>query len=206
MLKKIFLIAVLGVSASASFAQVKMRDVFAQLPDSVLPLMTKNNRLDCIDFIENNMEARVKNRFDESLVLESLTSDYLLVHTSASSFVEMKLVPQAGDTLICVNRTYLGPAADSDVRLYTMEWNYVRTMSRPAVEKFYKSADAIQPWKAEMADTMRMVRAQAQYLPLVKASLSKDNCELNWSLQTQEFDRSTKKVAEKYLQPVVVKL
>ena len=27
----------------------KMRDVFAALPDSLLGIMTKNNRLDCID-------------------------------------------------------------------------------------------------------------------------------------------------------------
>ena len=55
----------------------KMRDVFAAMPDSVLGIMTKNNRLDCIDFIENDMEAKVRNRFDGFSVLKALTVDYL---------------------------------------------------------------------------------------------------------------------------------
>ena len=60
-MRKTLLSAVLLFAAVSAGAQLKMREVFAQLPDSVLPLMTRNNRLDCIDFIENGMEARVKN-------------------------------------------------------------------------------------------------------------------------------------------------
>ena len=52
----------MGLMAVQSLAAQKMRDVFATMPDSVLGLMTKNNRLDCIDFIENDMEAKVRNR------------------------------------------------------------------------------------------------------------------------------------------------
>ena len=48
-----------------------MRDVFAQMPDSVLPAVTRNNRLDCIDFIDNNLEAKVRNAFDDYVTLEA---------------------------------------------------------------------------------------------------------------------------------------
>ena len=105
-MKKIFLSSLLFLVVLSSCAQVRRRDVFAQLPDSVLPLLTKNNRLDCIDFIENNMEARVKNRFNDHVVLEALTDDYLSIRTSESSKVEMKIIVQAGDSLIAVNRIY----------------------------------------------------------------------------------------------------
>ena len=70
-------------------AQTLMREVFAQLPETILPLLTKNNRLDCIDFIENNMEARVKNKFDEQVILEALTDDYLRIQVSANLSVEI---------------------------------------------------------------------------------------------------------------------
>lgn len=193
----------IGLSAHA---QKRMRDVFAQLPDSVLPLMTRNNRLDCIDFIENGMEARVKNRFGEHAVLDSLTADYLSLRPSASSCVEMKMLPQPNDTLICVNRTYLGPARDSEVRLYDMEWNYVRTVPRPSLEHFLKKADEILPWKEEMADTMRMIRAEAEFLTLVGAGLSPHSTEICWTLQSQEFSRDIKRVADRYLQKVKRKL
>lgn len=80
------------VPVAPATAQPLMRDVFAAMPDSVLPLVTKNNRLDCIDFIENNMEAKVRNRADEYVTLETLTADYARFRTSAASFMEMKLL------------------------------------------------------------------------------------------------------------------
>ena len=78
---------------SCAMAQPMMRDVFAVMPDSVLPLVTKNNRLDCIDFIENNMEARVRNRMGEYVALEALTSTYARFRTSPLTVMEMKLLP-----------------------------------------------------------------------------------------------------------------
>ena len=53
-MKKIIILVCLFVFCTAVSAQLHMREVFAQLPDSVLPLMSKNNRLDCIDFIEKS--------------------------------------------------------------------------------------------------------------------------------------------------------
>ena len=89
----LFIIFYLFVSAAPAAAQIQMRDVFAAMPDSLLPLVTKNNRLDCIDFIENNMEARVRNRLGEYVTLEALTADYARFRTSPSSFLELKLLP-----------------------------------------------------------------------------------------------------------------
>lgn len=201
-MRKILLLSFFCSLYVSTFAQLKMRDVLAQLPDSVLPLMTRNNRLDCIDFIENNMEARVKNRFDDPVVLDALTYDFLSIRTSESSYVEMKLIPQANDTLICVNRTYFGPAEDSEVKLYDMNWKFVRAVQRPDVKEFLKSSDFIQPWTKEMTDTLAMIHAEANFLSLIKASLSKETTQIVWTLQTQEFSKEIKMVAEKYLQSI----
>lgn len=204
-MKKILLFSAFLFAAVSSVAQVRMRDVFAQLPDSILPLMTRNNRLDCIDFIENGMEARVKNKFNDQVVLEALTEDFLLIRTSESSTVEMKLMPLGSDTLICVNRTYLGPTEDSEVKLYNTNWCFVRNVQRPEVSEFLKTVDSIRPWTPEMADTMDMIRGEATYLPLIKASLSAESSEIQWVLQSNEFRKEIKKVADRYLQPVTRK-
>lgn len=183
-------------------AQTLMRDVFAQLPDTILPLLTKNNRLDCIDFIENNMEARVKNKFDEQVILEALSDNYLRIQVSANSSVEMKLFGHINDTLICVNRVYKGPVEDSEVRVYSMQWSMLYKMQRPEVEQFLIKSDS-----AELnSDTMAIIREESEYLPLIKASLSPDTESITWTLQSGEFTKPIKKVAEKYLQPVVVGL
>lgn len=205
-MNKITIFAIFCLLADSVSAQLRMRDVFAQLPDSVLPLMTKNNRLDCIDFIENDMEARVKNLFDDKVVLDSLTDDFLSLSTSEGSYVEMKLFAEGADSFICVNRTYLGQAADSEVKIYDLSWNFVRRVARPDVREFLKTSESIDSWTPEMADTLRVIRAEAGFLPLIKASLSSNTRQITWVLQKDEFSRNIKKVADKYLQPVVCDL
>lgn len=201
-MKRTALIVFLLALASGISAQLRMRDIFAQLPDSVLPLTTRNNRLDCIDFIENGMEARVKNLFGDQVVLDSLTEDFMVLRTSEASCVEMKLFAEGTDTLICVNRIYMGPVADSEVKVFDTSWSLVRTVPRPDVARFVRSVEDIQPWTEEMADTMRMVRAEAEFLPLMRATLRSALPGIVWTLQTSEFSKDIKKVAEKYLQPV----
>ncbi len=201
-MKRTALIVFLLALASGISAQLRMRDIFAQLPDSVLPLTTRNNRLDCIDFIENGMEARVKNLFGDQVVLDSLTEDFMVLRTSEASCVEMKLFAEGTDTLICVNRIYMGPVADSEVKVFDTSWSFVRTVPRPDVARFVRSVGDIQPWTEEMADTMRMVRAEAEFLPLMRATLRSALPGIVWTLQTSEFSKDIKKVAEKYLQPV----
>ena len=202
-MKRIFLLSLLYCVALSAFAQLRMREVFAQLPDSVLPLMSKNNRLDCIDFIENGMEARVKNHFGDPVVLDSLADDYLLLHTGATEYVEMRLVPTASEVLVCVNRTYFGPAADSEVRIYDTSWRFVAVVRRPDVRQFVNFSEDIGQLANEKLDTARMIRSEAEVLPLIKASLSSVPGKVEWVLQTAEFSRELKKVASKYLQPVI---
>ena len=93
MKRLIFFILHFSFFITCAAAQPMMRDVFAAMPDSVLPLVTKNNRLDCIDFIENNMEARVRNKMGEYVTLEALTADYARFRTSDLAILEMKLLP-----------------------------------------------------------------------------------------------------------------
>lgn len=205
-MKKIIILVCLFVFCTAVSAQLHMREVFAQLPDSVLPLMSKNNRLDCIDFIENGMEARVKNHFGDPVVLDSLTHDYLLLHTSESGYVEMRLLLKASDTLLCVNRTYLGSVADSEVRVYDTLWRFVAVVQRPDFVQFFKPSAGDGQWQVEELDTLRMIRSEAETLPLMKASLSSVPNKVEWELQTAEFSKELKKVASRYLQPVICDL
>lgn len=80
---KRFLPLIITLALGQALQAQKMRDVFAAMPDSVLGIMTKNNRLDCIDFIENDMEAKVRNRFDGFSVLKALTGGLSRLATDA---------------------------------------------------------------------------------------------------------------------------
>jgi hypothetical protein len=182
----------LGNCYNVSAQQVKMRDVFAQAPDSIFPLMTKNNRLDCIDFIENNMRARVKNKFDTYSELLILTNDYLRLQPSERSTVEMKIF---SDSLLCFVHTFQGPAADSEVYFYNLKWEPVSyPLERPKADDFF------QP------DADEEVSGLLRQLPLIKASLSPDSPTLTWELQTDELTKVQKKTAERILHSIAVRL
>ena len=195
-MKRILLFSIFVFAVSAVCPAQKMSEIFASAPYDVLPLMTRNNRLDCIDFIENNMEARVKDKFDNDVVLEEMTADYLRLVTSKVSSTEMKIV----DGRVYVSETCMGPAADTQVKVYDSKWNLIKVVSRPEVEAFIRTDAKLG------ADERVLLIAEAKILTLIKGSLSKTDNTLTWELQTDEFTRDMKKAADKCLQPVVVRL
>ena len=189
----------MGLMAVQSLAAQKMRDVFATMPDSVLGLMTKNNRLDCIDFIENDMEAKVRNRFDGFTVLKTLTVDYLDLQLTKNCRVEMKLLP-AGDSLnyICLSRTYSGPVPESVVELYTADWREMPGagwIPRPAYADFWTEHDSVDAEEAERLQRLQDMR-------FVCAGLQPDDMRLTFTLLPGEVDKEEAERMEKVLRPL----
>lgn len=178
----------------------KMRDVFAALPDTVLELMTRNNRLDCIDFIENDMEAKVRNRFDGFTVLKALTLDYLDLQLTPNCRVEMKLLPVSDSvSYVCVARTYSGPVPETVLELYTPEWTRVplaEWIAPPAYEDFWAANDSVD--EAEVARLQHL-----QDMRFVTARLQPDDMQLTFALQPGEVDKEEAGQMEKVLRPIV---
>lgn len=161
---------------------VCIRDIYAEAPDSIFPLLTKNNRLDQIDFRENNMQAVVKNRFDAPSELLVLTDRYLKLQLSERCLVEIRLL---SDSTICMVQTYNAPAPDSRVRFFDTIWNELpRTIERPSVDDFL----------SEDVDTD--VRLALQALPLIKVSLSENDDAITFELQTRELTREQREKVE----------
>ena len=123
MRKLLFLILFMLPGAVSLVSAQDMRNVFRDAPDEIFPLLTKNLRADLVDFADAGMTAKVTNNFDGVSVLEELGDDYLLLATTASSTMQVKLLPMQGDTIICVVKTVKAEAADSRMRFYDMEWN-----------------------------------------------------------------------------------
>ena len=171
---------------------VFIRDIYAAAPDSIFPLLTKNNRLDQIDFRENNMQAVVKNRFDDRVELLVLSDRYLQLQLSDRCTVEMRLL---SDSIFCMVQTYNAPAPDSRVRLFDAEWHELpQVIERPAVDEFLSD------------DIDTDVRLSLQALPLIKASLSESDENITWQLQTSELTREQRKKAEGKVREVIRKL
>ena len=140
-MKKLFLILSFVCAALCVSAQ-NMRAVFLDAPEWVFPLLTKNCRADLVDFIEAGMKAQVNNKLDGVSVLEELDDDYLNLSTTASSSVQLKLLPVNGDSIICVVRTVKAEAADSRIYFYDRSWNLLNADGKfqtPSIRDFFIS-------------------------------------------------------------------
>ena len=99
-MKRLLLLFTLCASLSAS-AQQLMRDVFSQMPDSVLTYLSTNNRLDMIDFMTANMKAEVTNAFEGKSQMLALTDDSLSVQLNSAVRLDMLLLPTTATVDSC---------------------------------------------------------------------------------------------------------
>lgn len=161
-----------------------MKTVFVAMPDSVTPLLTKVNREDCIDFLDSNMKAVVKNRFGNVAEMKVLTDDYVLMQTSEVGTLEMKLLPLADSTkVICMVKTVNVPVADSSVRFYTSDWSQQLDVKEflqlPSMDAFFLPNDSLK-------DEAILTRKKAD-MYLMKAQLSKEDTSLTFTYTTPDY-------------------
>ena len=69
-----------------------MAALFKAMPDSLMPYLTKNNRLDMIDFMEANMKAEITNQLEGRTEMTALTADSLSLRMNETVRIDMKKV------------------------------------------------------------------------------------------------------------------
>lgn len=149
-MRKILMLCVLLSSLCAHCdAQEKMRDVFLQMPDSLLPYLTENNKLDFLDFIDSGMNAVVTNELGGKSEMVSLTDTTLFIQLSSAMNVNMRLMPVKEDIdscnfVICVLATCGESAPETKVNVYSVKWN-------PLVVSKYLELP-IEPYVADFVD------------------------------------------------------
>lgn len=108
-------------------AQVKMRDVFKQMPSTVVPYLNDNSKLDFIDFIDSGMKAEVTNALNGKSVMQQLTDDYLRLSLNEASELTMRLLPvseqvDSTNQVVCMVRTYGTDIQESVIAFYSVNW------------------------------------------------------------------------------------
>lgn len=192
----LFLALFMGIS-SVAHAQIRVRDIFAAAPDSVFPLLTQNNRLDCLDFMENNMPAKVKNRLNKYSEMTSLTSDYLRIQMSEHSTIQMRVLNDEG--LFCLIRTYLGPTTDSHMEFFDAQWCPIQGgLELPNIKEFWQDVPD------SLAQTAQYVQMSQTDLPLMQMEVNQEGePTLTISLQSSELADEDQTIACQYTHPIV---
>ena len=145
-MKTKILLLVLVVMTVFGNAKASVREAWLMMPDSLLPYLNKNQRLELLELRDMKVKAEVKNLLNGNTVMDTLTTNYLSLTLSPSSSMQMKVLPGAdGDSVICVVRTFSGPAAESTVELYRSDWTLQRTLplAQEGVDAFVSKPDTM---------------------------------------------------------------
>ena len=121
----LFMVTVLPTCAQ----KVTCRDVFRAMPDSIVPYLTENNRLDMLDFMDSHMKAVVQNRFDGHSEMLTLSDDSLTLKLSDALLMTISLVESQEDIdgsrqLVCVKEQIGVPSSvvNNKCTFYSLIW------------------------------------------------------------------------------------
>ena len=121
-----------------------MRGWLTAMPNTVLPLLTENDRLDLIDFHDARMEAVVTNQMDGKSRLDTLTEDFACIQYTRSTEVAMKLLPVNDTTdILCMVTTMKANVSDSRITFFDAGWRPVDVatcLDEPCMEDFRTTA------------------------------------------------------------------
>ncbi len=198
MKKTLFMIAFL-VAVIAEAQTARMVEQFATMPDTVLPLLSSNNRRDMVDFLSNGMEARVRNLLNEESTLRIVTETYLLLEMSCCSRVEMKMLQTADSVnIVALVRTVMGFSADSYVEFYDSEWHQLEwlTFPQPDISDFF----------SHVPDSVFSLVRQAQHsladLRFTEVRPSPDEPVFQITLSVNELEQKERDAASPLVHPL----
>lgn len=199
MLKKIVLLLTVVCGTAVSGMAQTMKEVFLTMPDSVMPLLSKDNRADFVDFLANKMQAKVKNVYEENAYMDTLTADYTCIRPTPSSSIALKLLPLTDSTkVICMVHTFRADAADSKVSFYDTKWRLLDEqdfLAFPVTTDFFATKDA-----DSLSTLSRVLDA-----PMVVASLSPRTTDLTFTFDDSYLSQEDKKLVDGRFHRTLVK-
>lgn len=159
-----------------------VKEVFKAMPDSLVPYLSANSRLDFIDFLESNMEARVTNELNGKSIMTTLNDSFLSLQLNEASHLQMRLLPVTDPVdgmqqIVCLVQTFGVTARESVVSFYSCSW---RPLNEPMLVK--PSIDELLQCPADMnSDRFSELKAMLQPY-LIEAQLSPSDNSIVWQL------------------------
>ncbi len=122
------LIALLMLLSAPRIGATPIDSIFANLHISELSLLTKNDRLDLLDYANCGQEASVENLCLGRTKLTQKSPTYLHLSMTEVHDVALLLLPYlTHDTIVCVISTLHRPLEQSAVRCYTLNGQLLTT-------------------------------------------------------------------------------
>jgi hypothetical protein len=129
-----FMFAVGLLSVMSEIKAQSIARYFFQMPTNLFPTASLDSRKDLVDFYKNGKTAVMPSVIGGKVVLKELSDDYLLLQTSESGDLQMKLL-QYNDTsrIIALVHTVAAPLKDSRITFYSTSWQPIKDIIAPTV-------------------------------------------------------------------------
>ena len=126
-MKRLLTVMILALAVMTVRAE-DLRTLFIGMPDSIMPALTRSDRMDFMDYMDSGMKAKVRNKLGGESVMTRFEDNMLTVVTSGAGRMDMVLFRmKSGSNLICIISTVTAKYDDSRLAFYTENWEPVAT-------------------------------------------------------------------------------
>ena len=130
-MKKILLLfGLMAITTLGTLADTpQMKNLFVAMPDSVMPYLSRNSRLDFIDFMDSKMKAEVTNELGGKSMMTALADDSISITMNETCSVDLLLlnikepVDSCSKVIALVRTLHIeGDMVESEVEFYSTKW------------------------------------------------------------------------------------
>lgn len=187
-MKKLLLTFIIVLAAISSNAK-SMKELWATIPDALVPYVDHTHRLEMTDFIGMGLKGDVDNIMGSKSIMDTITNNFIHLTLSESSTMQIKRLPiVGGDSILCVVNTWMAPESESSVAFYDEQWQ--------KIDKAFSLSDYL-PQLITRPDTMsednyNKLRADIDFT-MVNACLSANNNCITLSASVPNEDKQNSK-------------
>ena len=105
-------------------------DVFVDMPDSLMPMLSQNARKDLIDFYKSGMKPLLPNEMSANSQLTKIDDNLLVLDEDSHGLVTTTMALlnlKERDSIVCMIRTIKCPQPDSEIFFFTTSWQQLKT-------------------------------------------------------------------------------
>lgn len=123
MMRNLIFMTVLSLNVLVAAAQKTVKDVLAEIPESIVPYINAGQREEISKFTGGNDTIKVKNELNGFTTVSVEGDGFARIELNGSASVQMKLLT-LNDTaqVICVVKTMETPVPESIVDFYSVDW------------------------------------------------------------------------------------
>lgn len=155
-----FTSVVLGLSA-----QDTVKGAFVDAPFNVIPTLSKDARLDMLDYFQHGSDHPSTSYFGEGVRITALNDYLLTAEISPKVAVTLGLLTEKADTFYVVTETVETPAKDSRVTLYTRQWQPLYSFDAGTVADWLTVEGEKEKALPDAENTLSFITAEASFDP-----------------------------------------